>query len=211
MLLIEPEEQPEHGNREQTAPDAEQSARRTDQGTENEPENDLELVEVYQRFNLLLVSWQQYRCYGTLTSSSLQDPHRMSQTHIRDTPVEPGHSAPAGEPLSSFCPRFHYAVELVGRRWIGAIVRVLMNGPHRFNELLAAVPGLSDRLLTERLRELEREGIVTRTVHDERPVRVTYALTESGASLDPILRQISDWAERWVDLQPAKADPEPTA
>jgi len=126
----------------------------------------------------------------------------MNQTHIRETPVEPDHSAVSGEPMSSFCPRFHYAVELLGRRWIGAIVRVLMTGPHRFNELLAAVPGLSDRLLTERLRELEREGIVTRTVHDERPVRVTYALTESGESLDPILRQIADWAERWVDWTP---------
>jgi len=126
----------------------------------------------------------------------------MNQTHIRETPVEPiphpaGDAAPA-----SVCPRFHYAVELVGRRWIGAIISVLMSGPRRFNELLSAVPGLSDRLLTERLRELEREGIVLRTVHDERPVRVTYTLTESGESLGPILQQISHWAERWVEFVP---------
>jgi len=126
----------------------------------------------------------------------------MNQTHIRESPVEPPACTAAAEGRSNFCPRFHYAVELLGRRWIGAIIRVLMGGPRRFNELLGAVPGLSDRLLTERLRELEREGIVVRTVHDERPVRVTYALTESGESLAPIFDQISDWAERWVEFVP---------
>jgi DNA-binding HxlR family transcriptional regulator len=127
----------------------------------------------------------------------------MNQTHIRETPIDPAPHPPAETGVrANFCPRFHYAVELLGRRWIGAIIRVLMGGPRRFNELLGAVPGLSDRLLTERLRELEREGIVARTVHDERPVRVTYTLTESGESLGPILDQISDWAERWVEFVP---------
>jgi DNA-binding HxlR family transcriptional regulator len=126
----------------------------------------------------------------------------MNQTHIRETPVDPAPFPAQDEGRSNFCPRFHYAVELLGRRWIGAIIFVLMGGPRRFNELLGAVPGLSDRLLTERLRELEREGIVARTVHDERPVRVTYALTESGESLGPILDQIAHWAERWVDFVP---------
>jgi len=126
----------------------------------------------------------------------------MNQTHIRETPIEPAHPSVENPQASSVCPRFHYAVELLGRRWIGAIISILMNGPRRFNELLGAVPGLSDRLLTERLRELEREGIVVRTVHDERPVRVTYTLTESGESLGPILHQISDWAERWVEFVP---------
>jgi DNA-binding HxlR family transcriptional regulator len=133
----------------------------------------------------------------------------MNQTHIRETPVEPVPHPLAGEAPESVCPRFHYAVELLGRRWIGAIISMLMSGPRRFNELLGAVPGLSDRLLTERLRELEREGIVLRTVHDERPVRVTYALTESGESLGPILQQISDWAERWVEFVPVCPEREP--
>jgi DNA-binding HxlR family transcriptional regulator len=126
----------------------------------------------------------------------------MNQLHVRETPAERASHPIEADGPASVCPRFHYAVELLGRRWIGAIISILMSGPRRFNELLVAVPGLSDRLLTERLRELEREGIVVRTVHDERPVRVTYALTESGESLAPILDQISDWAERWVEFVP---------
>ena len=89
---------------------------------------------------------------------------------------------------ADLCPRFHHAIEVLGRRWTGAIVMTLIHGcPRRFNELLAAIPGLSDRLLTERLRELEAEGIVARTVEAFRPVRVLYALTEKGRALEPAL------------------------
>ena len=98
------------------------------------------------------------------------------------------------------CPRYHRAVELIGRRWTGAIVRTLLTGPLRFNELLAAVPGVSDRLLTERLRELERAGIVRRHVYPESPVRVVYELTESGSELGPALDEVARWAERWIEL-----------
>ena len=84
----------------------------------------------------------------------------------------------AGERESKVCARFHHAVELIGRRWSGAIISVMMGGPQCFNELLAAVPGLSDRLLTERLRELESEGLVRRTVLPGPPVRVSYELTK---------------------------------
>src|ERR1700686_2535249 len=87
--------------------------------------------------------------------------------------------------VAGFCPRFHRAVELIGRRWTGAIVRVLIGGPQRFNELLNTVPGLSDRLLSERLRELEGEGLVRREVDPGPPVCVTYHLTQSGSSLEP--------------------------
>ena len=104
--------------------------------------------------------------------------------------------------LSAFCPRFQYAVELIGRRWVGAILRTLIGAPRRFNEIMAAIPGLSDRLLTERLRELETEGVVRRTVHDERPVRVTYELTPCGESLEPIIRGVGEWAEAWVQARP---------
>ncbi len=100
---------------------------------------------------------------------------------------------------SPFCPRFQYAIELIGRRWVGAILRALNLRPSRFNELLSVVPGLSDRLLTERLRELEAEGLVRRTVSPDRPVRVTYELTESGRSLGSIICGVGQWAERWVD------------
>jgi len=97
--------------------------------------------------------------------------------------------------LSGFCPRFHHAVELIGRRWTGAIVRALCAGPLRFNELLSTIPGLSDRLLTERLRELEREHIVSRVVVAGPPVRVQYSLTARGNELEPIIRALGDWAE----------------
>jgi len=98
----------------------------------------------------------------------------------------------------SLCPRYHQAVELVGRRWTGAIVRTLMGGPRRFNELLSVIPGISDRLLTERLRELESAGIVRREVKPDPPIRVVYELTESGRDLGPALDEIARWAERWI-------------
>lgn len=100
--------------------------------------------------------------------------------------------------LSVFCPRFHRAVEVVGRRWTGAVIRALCTGPHGFNELLATIPGLSDRLLTERLRELESEKVVRREVLAGPPVRVQYSLTERGAELEPAIRAIGAWAERWM-------------
>jgi DNA-binding HxlR family transcriptional regulator len=115
--------------------------------------------------------------------------------HLRSCPLP----AEPHEGLSPYCARFQYAIELIGRRWVGAIVRFLVGGPARFNEILAAIPGLSDRLLTERLRELEREGIVRRTVLPERPVRVSYELTECGRSLDAVISEIGAWSERWVE------------
>src|ERR1700681_2453826 len=122
--------------------------------------------------------------------------------HLRETPVQP---AEHGDERSPFCPRFQYAIELIGRRWVGAVLRVLVAGPARFNELLAAVPNLSDRLLTERLRELEREGLVTRTVSRHRTIRVTYELTDCGRSLSEIICTIGTWSERWVDTTDAAA------
>jgi DNA-binding HxlR family transcriptional regulator len=102
--------------------------------------------------------------------------------------------------LSELCPRFHHAIEVLGRRWTGAIVMTLIHGcPRRFNELLAAIPGLSDRLLTERLRELETEEIVVRSVEPGPPVRVAYTLTEKGRALEAALNELGHWAERWVE------------
>src|ERR687894_1893536 len=101
---------------------------------------------------------------------------------------------------SDFCPRYHHAVELVGRRWAGAIVRALLGGPRRFNELRGAIPDISDRMLAERLRELEVEDVLTRTVLPETPVRVEYALTDKGRALESAVLAIGAWAERWVSL-----------
>lgn len=101
-------------------------------------------------------------------------------------------------PDESFCPHFHHAVELIGRRWTGAVLRALLLGATRFSELRAAVPGLSDRMLSERLRELQEEGIVERHVYDETPVRVEYTLTAKGNGLHAAVKELSDWAEKWV-------------
>ncbi len=104
------------------------------------------------------------------------------------------------EPPLSLCPQFHHAVELVGRRWTGAILRVLLSGPARFSAVAAVIPEISDRMLSERLRELEAEAIVARLVIPESPVRVEYELTEKGRALESALVAISEWAERWVEL-----------
>ena len=100
--------------------------------------------------------------------------------------------------FASFCPRYHHAVELVGRRWTGALIRVLLGGRARYHELRDAIPDISDRMLSERLRELEHEGVIERVVVPETPVRVEYDLTEKGRALEPVVRAIATWAERWL-------------
>lgn len=96
------------------------------------------------------------------------------------------------------CVTFQRAIEFIGRRWVGAILYVLLDGPRRFNELLARVPNISDRLLTERLRELETAGMVTRDVQPGPPVRVVYELTDAGRALTDVVQSISRWAEHWL-------------
>jgi DNA-binding HxlR family transcriptional regulator len=95
------------------------------------------------------------------------------------------------------CPDFHHAVELIGKRWTGAILWALADGPHYFGDLCHAVPGLSDRLLSQRLRELESEGLVARVVHEGNPPRVSYALTEKGDAVQPAIQQLGAWAKAW--------------
>lgn len=101
-----------------------------------------------------------------------------------------------GDP-AHVCPDFHVAIELIGRRWSGAILYALSERPHYFAELSQAVPGLSDRLLSQRLRELEAEGLVERCVHDGPPARVSYGLTEKGVALAPALRELRAWGRRF--------------
>ena len=104
---------------------------------------------------------------------------------------------PSGVAKSGVCPHFHAAIELIGKRWTGAIVCALTERPMRFGELAKAIPGLSDRLLSQRLRELEEEGLVGREVEAGTPVHVTYSLTESGRDLGPAISEIRTWAQRW--------------
>src|SRR2546428_2833011 len=95
------------------------------------------------------------------------------------------------------CARFHRASELIGRRWTGAIIFVLIKSRCRFATLRDAIPDITDRMLTERLQELEQEGIVERTVLPEWPVRVEYSLTPKGCALVEAVDAISDWSHKW--------------
>jgi len=103
------------------------------------------------------------------------------------------------EELAPFCPYYHRAVELIGRRWSGAILRAMLAGVSRFNELAETIPGLSPRMLSERLKELEAEGVVVRSVIPTVPVRVEYHLTEKGQSLGSVVDAVAKWAEQWAD------------
>ncbi|MDQ3588447.1 MAG: helix-turn-helix transcriptional regulator [Actinomycetota bacterium] len=103
---------------------------------------------------------------------------------------------PGGRPAC--CALYHRAVELVGKRWTGAILSVLLEGPLRFSEIKSLVPDLSDRLLSERLKELESEEIVERRVHNEMPVHVEYALTDKGRALEPSVCALQHWAQQWL-------------
>jgi DNA-binding HxlR family transcriptional regulator len=107
------------------------------------------------------------------------------------------HAEDVSRGASGVCPHFHAAIELIGKRWTGAILSSLTDGPLRFGELARAIPGLSDRLLSQRLRELEREDLVERTVEPGTPVKVTYALTPKGAELGPAIQELKQWANRW--------------
>ena len=103
------------------------------------------------------------------------------------------------------CSRFHHASELIGRRWTGAIIFVLLKTRCRFATLRDAIPDITDRMLSERLQELEQEGIVERAVIPETPVRVEYTLTRKGRALGTSIDAIADWAHKWVPLAKATA------
>ena len=100
------------------------------------------------------------------------------------------------------CARFHRASELIGRRWTGAIIFVLLESRCRFATLRDAIPEITDRMLCDRLRELEIEGIVDRTVVPETPVRVEYELTRKGRALASAIGAITEWAHKWTDVKP---------
>jgi DNA-binding HxlR family transcriptional regulator len=103
---------------------------------------------------------------------------------------------------TAFCPRYHHAVELLGRRWNGAILRAMLAGRVRYAEIRAAVPGLSDTLLSKRLDELEAEGLIERHVIPTNRVTVEYRLTGKGRGLEAAVQAISTWAEEWLPPPP---------
>lgn len=98
------------------------------------------------------------------------------------------------------CVRFHTAIELIGSRWSGAILRVMFTGAHRYAQIKGSVPGLSDTMLTQRLRTLESQGLVERRVIPVSPVQVEYHLTEKGRDLESVLEAVISWSHRWIPL-----------
>jgi DNA-binding HxlR family transcriptional regulator len=110
------------------------------------------------------------------------------------------------EIVPQVCARFHRAVELIGSRWTGAIIQTLLQGKTRYALIKSAIPDITDRMLSERLRSLEAEDLVTRWVIADTPVRVEYELTEKGRSLQNALHEIGAWAERWIPLEGSAAE-----
>jgi DNA-binding HxlR family transcriptional regulator len=108
---------------------------------------------------------------------------------------------------ASLCPKFHKAIELVGSRWTGAVLQILLAGRARFTDIRSAIPQISDRMLSERLHELETEGLVLRHVIPDTPVRVEYELTQKGRELQSSLTAVAKWAERWLPEAAAESAP----
>lgn len=99
---------------------------------------------------------------------------------------------------SKMCPKYEQASELLGKRWTGLIIRVLLDGPKRFKEIKEQIPEMSDKMLTDRIKELESCGILIRNVYPETPVRIEYDLTDKGRDLKPVIEQIQSWGEKWM-------------
>jgi DNA-binding HxlR family transcriptional regulator len=95
------------------------------------------------------------------------------------------------------CPKFEHAFELLGKRWTGLIIRVLLTGPKRFKDISDQIPSMSDRMLSERFKELEAAGMITRHVYPETPVRIEYKLTDKGRALEPAMDELQKWADKW--------------
>jgi DNA-binding HxlR family transcriptional regulator len=103
-----------------------------------------------------------------------------------------------GMDYSKMCPKYESAAEMLGKKWTGLIIRVMLGGPKRFKEIKEQIPDMSDKMLTDRMKELESLGILTRTVYPEMPVRSEYELTEKGRNLEDVIQSIQSWGENWV-------------
>ncbi|HEV3360126.1 MAG TPA: helix-turn-helix domain-containing protein [Pseudonocardiaceae bacterium] len=104
------------------------------------------------------------------------------------------------EGIHHVCTRFHAGIEMIGTRWTGAILRVVFTGSHRYAQIKAAVPGLSDTMLAARLRTMEAEGLLRREVIPSTPVQVEYHLTEMARDLEPVLGELITWSHKWIPL-----------
>jgi len=106
---------------------------------------------------------------------------------------------------TQLCPKLQKGMDIMGKRWTGLIIYQLLQGPQRFGTIEASLP-VSGRLLSERLKDLEQEGIVLREVFPETPVRIQYSLTDKGLALEKVIRDLQEWSELWVDSRPSTSD-----
>ncbi|WP_028782366.1 winged helix-turn-helix transcriptional regulator [Thalassobacillus devorans] len=98
---------------------------------------------------------------------------------------------------SQLCPKFEKAMSILSKRWTGLVIYQLLSGPQRFCTIESAI-GISGRLLSDRLKHLEEEGIVKREVYPETPIRIEYSLTEKGLALQPLMKELEIWSQNWV-------------
>lgn len=99
---------------------------------------------------------------------------------------------------TTMCPKYELAAELLCKRWTGLIIRVLMGGPKRFKDVKEQIQGMSDKMLAERMKELEAAGVLTRNVYPETPVRIEYELTDMGRDMKKVIEEIQAWGEKWM-------------
>lgn len=133
-----------------------------------------------------------------MTSTRVLEPAQGTAPGAAERPgAEPAGGCGGAGAAGGFCPHFHHAVELIGRRWTGVVLRAMLGGATRYSDIRAAVPALSDKMLAERLKELEAEGVLTRTVVPSTPVRVEYHLTEKGRALEGVFEAVAAWVARW--------------
>lgn len=99
---------------------------------------------------------------------------------------------------SKMCPKYESAIDLLGKKWTGLIIRVLLGGPKRFKDIKEQIPDMSDKILTERMKELEVLGVLERRVYPETPVRIEYELTAKGKDLETVIEAIQNWGEKWM-------------
>jgi DNA-binding HxlR family transcriptional regulator len=97
----------------------------------------------------------------------------------------------------TICPKFEKAISLLSQRWSALVIYQLLSGSQRFSEIQSAI-GISGKVLSDRLKDLERQGVVKREVIPETPVIIEYSLTEKGRSLEPVLREIESWSQLWI-------------
>ncbi|MFC4909725.1 winged helix-turn-helix transcriptional regulator [Actinomadura gamaensis] len=104
------------------------------------------------------------------------------------------------EHLRPYCPYYAAAMDMLGRRWAATVLRALLGGAVRFSDIAAAVPDMTHKLLSQRLKDLEADGLIERSVHPTTPVRIDYRLTEKGAALGQVLLALNQWALEWIEL-----------